>query len=173
MQDKGLLHIYCGDGKGKTTAAIGLAIRACGAGMKVCFAQFMKSGSSSEWQILNKENNIETMIAKNEFGFTWKMTEDEKAKLRDINTRTLEAIVAEKTKYEVLILDEIISAYQHNLVDKNLLLQLLEARKNLEIVLTGRNPAEELLEQADYITEMKSIRHPYEKGIQARKGIEF
>lgn len=173
MNEKGLIHIYCGDGKGKTTAAIGLAIRAVGAGMKVCFAQFMKAGSSSEWEILKKIEGIQAMIAKNTYGFTWKMTKQEKEELTSINNKCLEEILDQMEDYDLLILDEIISAYQNDLVDKRKVLDILERNQHTEVVLTGRNPSDEFMDIADYVTEMKCIRHPYEKGIAARKGIEY
>lgn len=169
---QGFIHIYCGDGKGKTTAAAGLALRAKGAGLEVCFGQFMKSGNSSELSALKKAD-ISVFSVQNTFGFTWKMTLEQKEALHRINSDAIRKLLSEKEKYDVLILDEIVSAYQHELVDRELVCQLLRERDKTEIVLTGRNPSEELLEMADYVTEMKCVKHPYEKGVQARLGIEY
>lgn len=169
---QGLIHIYTGDGKGKTTACVGLACRAAGAGLKVCFAQFMKKGNSSELQVLKNIPNLTVVSVVNPYGFSWKMTEEEKKALYEINTMRVKELIAEND-YDMLVLDEIISAYQLDLVDRNAVLELLETKDHREIVLSGRNPAEELLAKADYISEIKNVRHPYEKGIQARKGIEF
>lgn len=172
----GLTHIYCGDGKGKTTAAVGLAVRAAGAGMKVCFAQFMKTGDSSELSVLKSMKNIELMLAENHYGFTWKMTAEDREKLKNKNNEAIEMLMYDKKKetVQVIILDEIISAYQNELVDKARVLKLIDDYKGkTELVLTGRNPAAELFERADYITEMKCERHPYEQGISARMGIEL
>lgn len=183
----GLIHIYCGDGKGKTTAAVGQAVRAAGAGLKVCFCQFMKTGTSSELNILNQISDIDVISVENNYGFTWKMTDEDRAKLKIENDKALDGIAAslDEDKYQMVVFDEIISAYNNELIDKNKLHNILQKytcydveneamihEKCCEIVLTGRNPAKELLEMANYITEMKVIRHPYEKGISARLGIE-
>lgn len=170
--EQGLLHIYCGDGKGKTTAAIGLAVRAKGAGLRVCFVQFMKAGSSSELTVLKKAD-IQVFSVQNPFGFTWNMTTEQKKALETINTEAVQKLLIEKDNYDVLVLDEILSAYQHQLIDRALVCKLLQEREQTEMVLTGRNPEKELLEMADYVTEMKCVKHPYEKGVQARLGIEF
>lgn len=166
-----MIHIYCGDGKGKTTAAIGLAIRAAGAGLSVNFCQFMKDGTSSELLMLQGIKRINVKSVENPYGFTWKMTEAEKKELYKINTQALKWLMS-IDEYQVVIMDEILSAYECELVDKKLLLDFLN-KNHKEIILTGRNPKEEIVKIADYITEMRCIRHPYEKGTEARKGIEF
>ncbi|MBO5144651.1 MAG: cob(I)yrinic acid a,c-diamide adenosyltransferase [Lachnospiraceae bacterium] len=173
----GLIHIYHGDGKGKTTAAVGLAVRAAGAGLEVCFAQFMKTGTSSELKILQTIENIELVAVKNSYGFTWKMTPDEKAHLKEVNDKELDRLIkaVQEGRYQLVILDELLSAYQNELIDKEKVITLINMAKQYktELVLTGRNPAQELLDQADYITEMACVRHPYEKGVHARPGIEY
>lgn len=166
-----LIHIYCGDGKGKTTAAVGLAVRAAGAGFSVNFCQFMKDGQSSELLPLQGVNGIEVKSVENPYGFTWQMTEHEKKELYEINTQAV-AWLRTLDKHRVIIMDEILSAYEYELVDRKLLIDFLNENEG-EIILTGRNPKEEILEVADYITEMRCIRHPFEKGIEARKGIEL
>lgn len=174
--EKGLTHIYHGDGKGKTTAAVGLAVRAAGAGMKVLFTQLMKDGTSSELAVLKNIENIEVNTIKNTYGFTWNMTDADKAKLKVENDKAVTALIeaVKEEKYQMLVIDEVMSAYQGGLADKKLVLELMQlCRGRIELVLTGRNPSDELKAMADYITEMKGERHPYDKGIGARLGIEL
>lgn len=177
---KGLIHIYCGDGKGKTTAAIGLAVRAAGSGKKVLFTQFMKSGNSSECSVLGQIPGITHMPCTRSFGFTWNMNEEQKKEAAAYYQSFLEEVEekAEKEKFDLLIMDEFMSAYNHNFLNHEHVLRYLSTGhihrpENLEIVLTGRDPKPELLELADYVTEMKKIKHPYDQGIEARKGIEW
>lgn len=174
--EKGLIHIYHGDGKGKTTAAVGLAVRAAGAGMRVLFTQFMKSGGSSELTVLKNIENIEVNVVKNSYGFTWNMTDDSRVKLKSENDKAVASLImaVKEGRYQLLVLDEIMSAYQGGLVDKEQVLALMQLCKGkTELVLTGRNPADELKDMADYITQMQCERHPYEKGVDARLGIEL
>jgi len=174
--EKGLLHIYHGDGKGKTTAAVGLAVRAAGAGMRVAFIQLMKDGTSAELDILRRIDRIEVYAIKNTYGFTWNMSDDDRIKLRMRNDKALKAMIkaAKEELYQVLVVDEMMSAYQGGFVDKASVLELMQLCKGItELVFTGRNPAKELLDRADYITEMKNVRHQYEKGITVRAGIEL
>ncbi len=174
MQHKGLIHIYHGDGKGKTTAAVGMAVRAAGAGLKVCFAQFMKTGNSSELGMLELMSNIKVMPVVNHYGFTWNMTQDDKLKLKADNDKALEELINAVGEYDMIILDEILSAHNSGLVENEKVIKLADCAKGYtELVFTGRNPAGELLSRADYITEMVCTRHPFEKGVNAREGIEF
>lgn len=174
--EKGLMHIYHGDGKGKTTAAVGLAVRAAGAGLHVAFMQLMKDVVSAELNILKKIDQIEVYTIKNTYGFTWNMSDDNRIQLRMRNDRAMKAMIkaAKEELYQMIVVDEIMSAYQGGFVDKTSVLALMQLCKGTtELVFTGRNPAKELLDRADYITEMKNERHPYEKGITARVGIEL
>ncbi|HHV13674.1 MAG TPA: cob(I)yrinic acid a,c-diamide adenosyltransferase [Clostridiales bacterium] len=173
---KGLIHIYTGTGKGKTTAAVGLGIRCAGNGGKVLFSQFLKDNKSSELNILKKTEHIHVELCGETFGFYFRMTEETKQRAGetygDYLARILEA--ARKEEYRLLILDEIIAAYNYELVDRKVLLEFLATKpEHLEVVLTGRDPAEELLELADYVSEIVKIKHPYDKGIPARDGIEM
>ena len=157
---KGCLHIYCGDGKGKTTAAVGLAVRAAGYGMKVLFCQCMKDGTSSEVEMLQKLG-IDYCCCTEKFGFYWNMTEEQKEKAKEEN-------------YGMLVIDEFMSAYQYGMIaPREAIRFLMERPEGLEVVLTGRDPGEELIELADYVTEMKKRKHPFDKGVKARKGIEM
>ena len=170
----GLIHIYCGDGKGKTTAAMGLAIRAAGSGRRVLILQFLKDGRSSEFVSIAHVPNIEVVPQTKRFGFTWTLSEEEKAQARDYCSALLEDAFARAGDFDLLVLDEAVGACASGMIGEVRLLALLEARPaELEVVLTGRNPPDWMGEAADYITEMKCHRHPFEQGIPAREGVEF
>lgn len=170
----GLIHIYCGDGKGKTTAAIGLAIRAAGAGKKVVFAQFFKDGSSSEISALQATDNIQTVHCNTIRGFWRQMDDVQRTKASEDYTNFLTDIIVLASDADLLVMDEIISACNHGTITEAVVLDFLHSKpRNLEVVLTGRNPSEALLELADYVSEMRKIKHPYDYGIAAREGIEF
>lgn len=170
----GLVHIYCGDGKGKTTAAVGLAVRAAGAGKNVVFTQFFKDGSSSEIGVLRGIRNIRVMHCRTVPGFWRRMDDAQRAKASADYTRLFADAVEAAKDADLLILDEILSACNHGAVAEDLLTDFLRGKpETLEVVLTGRNPSAALLDRADYVTEMRKCRHPYDRGIPARKGIEF
>ncbi|MBQ5346941.1 MAG: cob(I)yrinic acid a,c-diamide adenosyltransferase [Ruminococcus sp.] len=171
-----MIHIYYGDGKGKTTAAIGLACRAAGSRMKVLFVQFLKTEFSGERHTLSHTENISLTFCPLELNFTYNMSEPEKAKASQLFRRIFDESVTKvlTQKYDMLVLDEIFPAIEAGMISESSVYEFVSnAPKNLEVVLTGRNPSEKILELADYITEMKKIRHPYDKGVQARFGIEF
>ncbi len=168
----GLLHIYCGDGKGKTTASLGLALRMAGAGMRVAFVQFMKGGETAELASLARLPEITVMRCERDYGFYGTLTEDEKRELANCHNDLLAR--AFSGNFDAVILDEFNIAYKYRLLDcENAVRMIADNRERCEIVLTGRDPDEKLLDMADYISEIKCVRHPYKKGIQARKGIEF
>ncbi len=174
--EQGKLHIYCGDGKGKTTAAAGLALRCAGSGRKVVFVQFLKDGTSSEIKILRQIPGIEVLTCPENFGFTFRMTEETRARAAAAYQALFDRAVrrAEEVQADLLVLDESIGAYQAMLLDPRAVLTFLcEKPAHLEVVLTGRDPGEELLGLADYVTEMRCIRHPYAQGLPAREGIEY
>lgn len=177
MENKnGLIHIICGDGKGKTTAAIGLSIRAAGRDQKVLIARFLKSEDSGEVNILKKIDGIKVLPVEKFFGFTWKMNEEQKQEAAKYYNSLLETALnmASQEKYDLLVLDEMISVYNYGFVEHEVILNFLTAKpEGLEVVMTGRNPAEELCALADYISEVKKVKHPYEKGVPARIGIEY
>ncbi|MDO4260800.1 MAG: cob(I)yrinic acid a,c-diamide adenosyltransferase [Eubacteriales bacterium] len=172
---KGCLQIYCGDGKGKTTAAVGLAVRAAGTGLKVLFCQVMKDGTSGEVEML-KKLGVSYQCCTDRFGFFWNMTDAQKEEAAKAYTDVFldAAAQARAEDYDLFVVDEFMSAYNHGLIDqKKALTFLMERPERLEIVLTGRDPGEELLELADYVTEMRKIKHPFDRGIPARRGIEL
>ncbi len=171
-----MFHIYCGYGKGKTTASIGLVIRALGNGMKVLIVQFLKSISTGEIEFLKDFDNVTILRGKDGDEFTFSMTEKQKENTRKIQNENLYKAFEymKENKYDMVIFDEIIAAYNYNLIDREKIDEFLEnIPKDIEIVMTGRNPSEKMVEVADYITEMRKIKHPYDKGISARKGVEF
>ncbi len=172
---KGLIHIYTGDGKGKTTTAIGLSVRFIGSGGKVLFTQFLKNNKSSELRILRKLEGISVLLCDETFGFYSRMTEETKKRAKEVYSDYLKKVIESVKKEEVglLIMDEIIGAYHYNLIDCNLLIDFLRSKpEELEVVMTGRSPQKELMELADYVSEIVKVKHPYDQGIQARLGIE-
>lgn len=176
IMEQKLVHVYHGDGKGKTTAAIGLAIRAAGNGNRVIFSQFMKGQQTGELEILKSLENIEVYRSDRDFPFYSQMNDKQKRELTDIHNGILESIskAAQAGEVDMVIMDEITYPYAWNLIDRQMLCSFIERNKGrVEIILTGRNPDQFMIDQADYITEMKCVRHPYEKGIGARKGIEY
>lgn len=175
--EKGLIHLYCGDGKGKTTAAVGLSIRAAGNKKQVLFSQFMKDASSGEIGILQKLPGVKTLHGDIPKGFYTQMEDEQKAVFAMAQKKLLNQVIEEMTKLpkdSLIVLDEITYAYAWELIERDKLEGLLKNKPaGMEVVMTGRNPAQQLLDMADYITEMKCIRHPWEKKIAARAGIEF
>lgn len=170
----GLVHIYCGDGKGKTTAAIGLAIRAAGSGMRVLFVQFFKNGNSSEMNAIKLIPNIDCIFAGRFFGMYKTMSKSEKEESITENNLLLSRAISNADNYDLIVFDEIISAYNYETIEKATLIDFIKKHsKSCEIVMTGRDPAEDLIDLADYVSEVKKIKHPYDNGIAARRGIEL
>ena len=138
----GLTHIYCGDGKGKTTAALGLAVRCAGSGRRVLLLQFFKDGKSSEFAALARVPGV--------------------------------TVIPQTGDFDLLVLDEAMSALSTGMIGEARLLELLAGRKaELEVVMTGRDPSRALLDAADYVTEMRLVKHPFQRGVPAREGIEY
>lgn len=173
---KGLVHIYCGDGKGKTTAATGLAVRAAGSGMKVLFVRFLKNENSGELAVLDQIPKIDVIHLHQDFGFVFQMTEEEKLEAKRVYSNLWKEAVkrAAEEDYDMLVVDEFMAAYHYEFIEHDDALSFLKNRpEKLEVVLTGRDPAPEIQELADYISEIRKIKHPFEQGIPARRGIEF
>ncbi len=172
---QGLIHYYYGNGKGKTTAAMGLAVRAMGNGLQVLVVQFLKNGSSAEIGML-RQMGARVLAVEGLTGFTFQMTPEEKAACAAEQNLNLEAALAAAVEgsCDLLILDEIGSALDTNMVSRERLQFLIEHRANtVEIVMTGHKLDPMLHEYADYVTRMEKQKHPYERGIAARKGIEY
>ncbi|MBQ9064909.1 MAG: cob(I)yrinic acid a,c-diamide adenosyltransferase [Blautia sp.] len=167
----GLIHLYHGEGKGKTTAAMGLALRALGQGRRVVIMQFLKNGKSGEISPLRKLG-AEVFSGPPETGFTSQMSEAEKKEAADRYEKTLAHVLS--LECDVLVLDELCAARSFNMISaESAMHAVLEGPEERETVITGRNPEPWMLEAADYITEMRCERHPFQKGIKARKGIEY
>ncbi len=174
IDNVGLVHIYCGDGKGKTTAAAGLAVRCAGGGGKVMFCQFLKGDSSGERAALNKIDGINVVPVPEQIKFVWNMSEEERESAREYYSDKFEAVCAAAQDYDMMILDEMIPALRYDFVSIERLIRFLNEKPvGLEVVLTGREPDERLVELADYVTEMRKLKHPYDKGINMRKYIEL
>lgn len=174
-KDLGLIHVYCGDGKGKTTACMGLALRCAGRGNKVLIAQFMKSRDTGEIVALQNISNIEIMRGKTSDKFTFQMNDEEKAQTLKEHDELFAKVLA-KCKdgdIDLLILDEVIGACTANVFDYKKVVDLMKNKpKKMEMAISGRNPNPEFIELADYVSEIKLIKHPFTKGIVARDGIE-
>ena len=172
----GLIHMYYGDGKGKTTAAVGLAVRAAGCGRRVVFAQFLKGRPTGELAPL-KELGVKLIRSDKDLGFCWELTEEQMVVWRAEQTRLFGEIreaVSGAEPVDLLVLDEALNVAAKELLQKEELLEFIAQKpEGLEIVLTGRPAPEWLLEKADYITEMKCHRHPYDRGVMAREAIEY
>lgn len=169
--DRGLVHIYHGDGKGKTTAALGLLLRSAGYGKKIYLGQFFKTRDTGELHTLEKLENVTVMRCAQGGGFSISMNEAEKRATIEEHGKIVEA--AKEGGFDLVVLDEALDAYELGFVDKKLLYEYV-ARKpaHTEIVLTGRN-AGDFFALADYVSHIVKEKHPYDAGIKAREGIEF
>ena len=171
-----MLHLYCGDGKGKTTAAMGLALRMTGRGGGVVVAQFLKGTDSGERQALALLPQVTLLDVPQWVKFIFQMVPEEQAAERRRSLALLEEAekLACRESCRLLVLDEVCGAVSVGLLPLSALLEVLDRLPaGLEVVLTGRDPAPELLDRADYITEMKHLLHPFAQGQQARPGIEY
>lgn len=172
---QGLVHLYCGDGKGKTTAALGLALRAAGHGLKVMLVQFLKSADTGELKVLPNLPGCRVIRGKGGQKFSSAMSAGEKAETCLIHNQNLQTAIAEAKagNCDVLILDEAVSALSRGMLNREELIGFIKDKPpGLELILTGRDPDPELLELADYVTKMKKVKHPFDRGIKARRGIE-
>ena len=180
MLKKGLVQVYTGDGKGKSTAAFGLALRAAGQNNKVLIYQFLKPPSLDIGERFALQLGA-VRIRVEALGLPWDMgtslgdpeaVAGMKAAIRGVLAQLTET--AEKNFYDVLILDEIVFCLSKGLAEMQDVKSLIQRRApQVEIVLTGRGASEELIAMADLVTEMKNIKHPFDNGIEARRGIEF
>lgn len=199
-----MIQLYTGDGKGKTTAAVGQAVRAAGSGYRVMFCQFMKGGETGELEVLKELSQVEIYRCEREFHFFNAMTDRDKEEITEIHNAIIRNIIRRFDGLNntgnisvngsgavglMVVLDEITYPLNWGLIDVSLFKDLVgkmkalyngrsgdsgeESLSRIELVLTGREPDRFILENADYITEMKKLRHPFDCGIQARKGIEY
>jgi len=174
---KGLIQIYTGNGKGKTTAAVGQAIRALGRGYRVMMVQWLKKNNSGEIPVL-KRLGVEVLSWGGDYG---------KKLIANLPLEDIDKIIQEneaffkqvmekikKGKYDLLILDEINVAIKLGLIEEDEVLKWLKNKPpSLEVILTGREATSQLLAIADLVTEMKKVKHPYDRGVKMRKGVEY
>ncbi len=171
---KGLISVFTGNGKGKTTAALGLVFRALGHGKRVCFIQFIKgkwkTGESMFADTFPEKLDFHTMGR----GFTRNSSNPEKdlQLARKAWEFAVQSIVG--NQYDMIVLDELTYLIRYNMVDENEILSVLsEKPKDMHIVITGRYASDSLVNNADLVTEMKAVKHPYDSGIPAQKGFEY
>lgn len=172
---KGLLIVFTGNGKGKTTAALGTGLRAWGHGMKVCMIQFIKGREGGEVKAASRLDGFEVLPMGRGFvgiGNDIHQREEHVRAAREALERVKEKISS--GQYQLIILDEINNALSLGLIDLQELVDLLKKRpEDLHMILTGRDAPPELLEMADLVTEMRDVKHPYQKGIRALEGIDY
>ena len=171
-----MIHVYYGDGQGKSTAAAGLAARAAGNGMRVMFVQFLKTDSSGERLSLEKLETVTLTPCPRELKFTFEMDEQEKqqasAMFRNLFERSVSAALSQR--YDMIILDEIFDAVNEGMLGEGQVFEFIaNAPASMEIIMTGHDPSDRFIDTADYVTEFKKIRHPHDKGVSGRIGIEF
>ena len=170
MKTEGLVHLYTGDGKGKTTAAVGLCVRALGHGLRVVFVQFLKNGQSGELEPLRSLGAA--VLGGGVRIFVSKMSEAERRAARE----RMDELLSEALELpaDLLVLDEACVAAGLGMLDGELLRRAVEERPaGREIVLTGRGALPWMLEAADYVTVMEAEKHPFARGLTAREGIEY
>ncbi len=169
-------HIYYGDGKGKTTASVGIAVRAAGSNLKVLFVQFLKTEFSGERHVLSHTENVTVTFCPLELKFTFDMDEKEKAHASKIFKGIFERSVttALTEKYDMIVLDEVFEAINYDMLSETDVYEFItNAPSSMEIIMTGHNPPQKFIDVSDYVTEFKKIKHPFDRGITGRIGIEF
>jgi len=173
MLERGFIHLYFGEGKGKTTSAIGLSIRALGAGLKVAFLQFFKPGNSSEVKILKNfyPHLLYAFFHSGSFVRGKNINEELVKKIHE-GYAFFKEILFQKN-YDLIVLDEVLFALNWNIIDLDEFLEVLKNKPlEIEIVITGREAPKPLIEVAHLVTEMKMIKHYFKEGVKARWGIE-
>ena len=169
-----MVHLYYGDGKGKTTAAIGSAIRFIGSGGKVLFTSFLKNGDSSEIESLKAIKDIKCIFCEEKYNLFDNLDESKDKRLKDAYQKLFYKAEELSKDYGMIILDEFIDAIDFGYIDENYFKEaLLKLNEKAEIIITGHTLKEEYLDLFDYISEIKCIKHPYQKGVKPRKGIEY
>jgi cob(I)alamin adenosyltransferase len=178
MEKNGMLHLYMGNGKGKTTAAAGLAVRALGHGFSVLFAQFLKNTQTGEKKILEGfgDRLLFFRPTQRHSAFLWDMTDEQLAETKEDVRLGWEWLKQQMQTglWDLVVLDEILDCIQCDLLPEEDILKTVAGRPGkVEIVLTGRNASQAFCDLADYISVIEAVKHPYMKGISARRGIEF
>ncbi|MBP3887849.1 MAG: cob(I)yrinic acid a,c-diamide adenosyltransferase [Cellulosilyticum sp.] len=175
--ENGLVQVYYGKGKGKTTAAIGLGIRALGNDYKVIMIQFLKNDTTGECRMIKAlEPDFKIFHFEKKRGFTWQLNEEEKQELRSETSNALKFAmkVMDTGQCDVLILDEILNSLELGFVSEEDVCALIDNKSDdVELVLTGRSLPESIAQRANYISYIEAIKHPMSSGIDARRGIEY
>jgi cob(I)alamin adenosyltransferase len=167
-----MIHLYTGEGKGKTSAAMGLAIRAAGRGRKVVIVQFLKGRDSGELHSLSLIQNITVIRNMEAKGFFHTVSDEIRLKITEENNENIKKALA--LPYDLIVLDEVCAAYDLEAIDRKAVDDLLRGfDPEKELVLTGRNPPRHFCDAADYISEIHCVKHPFERGVPAREGIEY
>ncbi len=171
---KGLLIVHTGNGKGKTTAALGTMLRAWGRGMRVCVVQFIKAQTGA-WGEVKAAKKLGIEWHKMGDGFTWQSRDMDQTRSRALNAWQLAQNKIASGNYDLILLDEFTYVLKFGWLDVNDVIAWLKANKPemLHLIITGRNAPQELVEFADLVSEMCEIKHPFNVGIRAQKGIEF
>lgn len=173
---KGYLQIYTGNGKGKTTAALGLTIRAAGSGMHVVFSQFVKSMNTGELNIINNIDNIKVLRYASNKKFAWDMNEEEKSELKNEMQLQLKDTmrISKEEQCDVVVFDELLGALHGEYISKQDILDLIENRpESCEYIITGRAAPDWLVKKADLVSSIEPVKHYMDAGVNARKGIEY
>jgi len=169
--DLGKIHVYTGNGKGKTTAALGLALRAIGTGYKVCLIQFLKAQPYGELKSLKLLPKLKIKRFGEKTYIHGRGSQKDKRAAQKAIEWARKAV--NSRQYDLIILDEVFLATFFKLIKVEEIVELIKNKpKNVELILTGRKANQQIIKLADYVTEMKEIKHPYQKGVRARKGIE-
>ena len=170
-----MIQTYYGDGKGKTTAAIGSAVRFNGCGHKVLFVQFLKNNDSSEINVLKSLQGVEIICSEENYKLYDNLNKEcDEVFVKAYNKLLFDTVKKKVNNIKMVVLDEILDAVQFGYVEETLFLEFLESYKNsVEFILTGHSITEKIAEISDYVSEIKEVKHPYAKGALPRKGIEF
>ena len=171
-----MIHAYYGDGKGKSTAAAGAALRAAGNRMRVMYVQFLKTENTGERLALQSIEGINLTSCALELKFTYEMDDRERQQVsmmyRGIFERAVSITLSDR--YDMIVLDEVFDVINEGMLSESSVFEFISnAPNNIEIIMTGRKPPKRFIDAADYVTEFKKHKHPYDRGIQARKGIEY
>ncbi len=169
-----MIHLYIGDGKGKTTAAIGLVIRSLAYDKKALLVNFLKDGNSGEIKWLKNNSDVELMYQENLHGFLKDLNSTEFTKAKELQLEMLKVLLNIKKEYQLIVLDEFTDIIALDVININEAVKVIqELSEGAEVVITGHQMYPELIDLADYYTEFISRKHPYKKGIKARRGIEY
>ena len=174
--NKGLVHIYTGDGKGKTTAGAGLALRALGHGLKVCYAYFHKRPEKYGYTEINNLEKLGADIFGIAKGHPFCDSDIDPEKHAELAKEQFRELIeyAQNNSFNMLIIDEVIVSVRGGYLPEELLVDFIKNKpRGLEVILTGRGASETLIELADYVSEVKKVKHPFDKKITAREGIEY